>query len=119
MIDNIWDLLAQAGLPDPRKNEEFRQFLLDKLNNINEEEGKESEAGANPLEIDFDALTLSDKISYIKFAHQNIEQNPSRVEKMAYTNKLIDLHLKNINLKKILTSSEEELKELNTIPILK
>lgn len=112
MITNIFDLFAAANFPDPRKDEEFRKFLLQKLQEI--EDGVVDE---NNIEKGYDALTASEKAKFLKDAQKQVENNPSMAEKTEYLNKLIDVYESNVDIKKILDMKPEEIDNLQSLPL--
>jgi hypothetical protein len=114
MFTNIFDILEMAGMPDPRKNEEFRQYLLQELQNIeNGDSGSSNLAG----DVDFDSLTTGEKANFVQKAQRQVENNPSKAEKLTFSNKLIELYQQHIDIKKVLKLTPKEITDLKEIPL--
>lgn len=115
-FNNIFDLFVHMGLPDPRIDENFRNKLMDELKAIDTQEQEGSEIRD---EIIFDKLSVYEKIAYIHNAHYNLENNPSRKDKIEAANNLIDLHLQKIDIRKILSITEQDAKLIKELPTIK
>lgn len=111
MITDIFDLMSQAGMEDPRTNAEFRRYLLERLQEI--ENGL---IGENGIEKAYEDLSIPEKASFIQNAQRQVENNPSVAEKTQYINKLLDAYQANVDIKKILTMTPKDIEGLTTLP---
>ena len=112
MITDIFDLFAAANLPDPRKDPEFRQFLIQKLQEL--EEGLVDENG---VEREYNTLTIPEKARFLQRAQKQVEDNPSTAEKTQYLNKIIDAYQAQVDIKKVLNLTPQEIDNLTELPL--
>ena len=111
MITDIFELFSAAGLPDPRRDAEFRRYLLEQLQAI--EGGLKNEDG---VEKAYEELTIPEKARFLQHAQKQVDNGPASAERNNYMNKLIDAYQANVDLKKVLELTPKEIDNLSQLP---
>jgi len=108
---NIFDIIVAAGLPDPRKDIKFREFLIKELSSIGKVSEKIEETPEKEKE-----HSVEEKVEELRRAARAIERSKSQVEINKSIDLLIDTYNNGIDVACVLNSDDfykiEELPKL-------
>jgi len=110
----LWDLLVLAGFEDARKSADFRNFLRNELDKL-EEDLINGNISSNE---DVSPKTPSGKALQLFKANKAIHNSKSYSEQLQAANLLIDAFKEGIDIKKIIDQNPSSLKNIKELPKL-